>query len=141
MTDSLTRRRIIQIAPFAGIALLTACSPKAEAPVAPPPAPAPEPAAAPAPAPAPEAATSAPSATAGPLPALDEKDPLAIALGYVDDASRVDTGKHKNYVAGSVCAGCMLFQGKADDAAGPCAIFPGKQVSAKGWCSSWVKKA
>ena len=29
MTDSLTRRRIMLIAPLAGIALLTACSPKA----------------------------------------------------------------------------------------------------------------
>jgi len=142
MTDTLTRRRIIQIAPLAGVALLTACSPKAEAPAAPPAAPPP----APAPAPAAEPAPMAPAATsqtpaAGPLPALDEKDPLAVALAYVDDASRVDASKHKNYIAGSVCAGCALYQGKPEDAGGPCALFPGKQVAAKGWCSSWVKKA
>lgn len=140
MTDSLTRRCIIQIAPLAGIALLTACSPKADVPAAPPPAPAAAPAAAPAPV-VPAATTPTPAAATALLPALDEKDALAVALGYVDDASRVDTGKHKNYVAGNVCAGCVLYQGKPGDAAGPCALFPGKEVSAKGWCTSWAKKA
>lgn len=72
---------------------------------------------------------------------VDENDALAVALGYVADASRVDASKHKNYVAGSTCAGCMLYLGKPEDAAGPCGIFPGKHVSAKGWCASWVKKA
>lgn len=143
MTDSLTRRRIIQIAPLAGIALLTACSPKAEAPApaAPPPAPAPAPAPEAAPAPVPAASTPASAAAASSLPALDEKDPQAVALGYVEDASRVDASKYKNYVAGSMCSGCMLYQGQSGDAAGPCGIFPGKQVAAKGWCTSWVKKA
>ena len=140
MTDSLTRRRIIQIAPLAGIALLAACSPKAEAPATLAPAATPEPAPAPAAAPVPAEATPAPTAASTSLPALDEKDPQAVALGYVDDASRVDTSKHKNYVAGSTCAGCMLYQSKPGDAAGPCGIFPGKLVSAKGWCSSWIKK-
>jgi len=87
------------------------------------------------------APAAAPAAAAGPLPALDEKDAQAVALGYVTDASRVDTATHKNFVAGSACAGCALFQGKAGDTAGPCGIFPGKNVAAKGWCASWVKKA
>lgn len=140
MTDSLSRRRIIQIAPLAGIALLAACSPKAEAPATPTP-PAVQPAPAPAPEPAAATTTPAPTTAAAPLPALDEKDPQAVALGYVEDASRADTTKFKNHIAGTECAGCALYQGQPGDAAGPCGIFAGKQVSAKGWCSSWVKKA
>ena len=72
---------------------------------------------------------------------LDEKDPQAVALGYVDDASRADTKKFPKYAAGQACGNCMLYQGKAADAAGGCALFPGKQVAAKGWCSAWAKKA
>lgn len=71
---------------------------------------------------------------------LDEKDPQALALGYVDDASRADVKKYPKYAAGQTCSNCSLYQGKAGDAAGNCALFPGKQVSAKGWCSAWTKK-
>ena len=71
---------------------------------------------------------------------LDEKDPQAVALGYVDDASRADAKKFPKYAAGQTCSNCSLYQGKAGDAAGNCALFPGKQVSAKGWCSAWTKK-
>ena len=60
---------------------------------------------------------------------VDEKDAQAAALGYVSDASKVDKAKFKNYVAGSHCGSCALFQGKADAASGPCPLFPGKQVA------------
>jgi len=72
---------------------------------------------------------------------VDEKDAQAAALGYVADAAKADKVKFKNYAAGSSCATCAVYQGKAGGASGPCALFPGKQVSAKGWCSAWAKKA
>jgi hypothetical protein len=70
-----------------------------------------------------------------------EKDPQAVALGYVADATKADKAKYKNYAAGQACANCALFQGKATDAAGGCPLFAGKQVSSKGWCSAYAKKA
>jgi hypothetical protein len=72
---------------------------------------------------------------------VGDKDPQAIALGYVSDATKADKNKYKNYAAGQACAGCALFQGKPGDAAGGCPLFAGKQVSAKGWCSAFAKKA
>lgn len=71
---------------------------------------------------------------------LDEKDPQAVALGYVADATKADTKKYPKYAAGQNCASCALYQGKAGDAAGVCPLFAGKQVAAKGWCSAWAKK-
>lgn len=130
-----SRRRFIEITPFAGIALLAACSPKSE-PTPPastntPPAPVVSPA------PAPSGAT-APAAS---LPMVDEKDAQAVALGYVADATKADTTRFKNFVTGNECSNCALYQGKVGDAAGPCPLFAGKSVAAKGWCTSWVKKA
>ena len=72
---------------------------------------------------------------------VGEKDPQAVALGYVADATKADKAKYKNYAAGQSCANCALYTGKAGDAGGPCGLFPGKQVSAKGWCSAYAKKA
>ncbi|MCE9660552.1 MAG: high-potential iron-sulfur protein [Burkholderiales bacterium] len=72
---------------------------------------------------------------------VGEKDPQAVALGYVSDATKADKAKYKNYAAGQTCANCALYQGKATDAAGPCPLFAGKVVAGKGWCSAWAKKA
>ena len=71
---------------------------------------------------------------------VDEKDPQAVALGYVADATKADAKKFPKYAAGQMCSNCALYQGKPSDAAGPCPLFAGKQVSAKGWCSAWAKK-
>lgn len=136
MSTQATRRRFIAIMPMAGVALVAACSPKSEppaaAPATAPPAP-PETAPGPTPAPA--------SAPTGSLPMLDEKEPAAVALGYVGDAARADKVKFKNYVAGSQCSDCGNYLGQSGDPAGACKIFPGKKVAAKGWCSAWIKKA
>jgi hypothetical protein len=70
-----------------------------------------------------------------------EKDGQALALGYVEDATKADTARFKNYVAGSECSNCALYQGKAGENAGPCPLYVGKSVAAKGWCTSWAKKA
>jgi hypothetical protein len=72
---------------------------------------------------------------------LDEKDPQAVGLGYMADASKVDAKKYPQAGKDKKCSGCALFQGKAGEAWGPCGIFPGKQVNANGWCSAWQKKA
>jgi hypothetical protein len=134
-----TRRRFIAILPLAGVSALAACGEKAAPPApAPTPAPPPAPAVAPAPTPA-EAAAPVPTPTpaaAGPL--VDPADATAVALGYVADAKTTKDTKH---VAGSACASCALFAGKAGDATGPCPLFAGKQVAATGWCTAWAKKA
>ena len=72
---------------------------------------------------------------------VDEKDPQAVALGYVADAKRVDVKKYPKFAAGQICANCALYQGKPTDKAAPCPLFAGKQVASAGWCSAWVKKA
>lgn len=71
---------------------------------------------------------------------LDEKDPQAVALGYVADATKADSKKYPKYAAGQACHSCALYQGKPTDAAGGCPLFAGKQVAGTGWCSAWAKK-
>jgi High potential iron-sulfur protein len=71
---------------------------------------------------------------------LDEKDPMAVALGYVSDAKKVDPKKVPNYKAGSACSNCLQLQGKAPDPFRPCNLFPGKLVDSNGWCKAYVKK-
>jgi High potential iron-sulfur protein len=80
------------------------------------------------------------AAFAADLPMVDEKDPQAAALGYVADATKADKAKFKTYAAGQNCAGCQLYQGKADPK-GACPLFAGKNVAGKGWCSAFAKKA
>jgi High potential iron-sulfur protein len=77
----------------------------------------------------------------GGTPHLQDSDPTAKALGYTEDASKVDKAKFPSYKPGAHCATCNFFQGKAGDAYAPCQIFPGKAVSANGWCASHSPKA
>ncbi len=151
-----TRRQFIKIVPLAGAAFVVGCSDKAaEAPKVVAAAPAPQPTPAPVAAPvAPPVAnepavTPAPAATTAPPAAantstmalVDEKDPTAVALGYVSNATKADTTKYKTYAAGQHCGACQLFQGQANAASGPCTLFAGKQVNGQGWCSAFAKKA
>ena len=71
---------------------------------------------------------------------LDEKDPQAVALGYVADTAKADGKKFPKHTKDQKCNNCALFQGKAADAAGGCPLFGTKQVVAGGWCSAWAKK-
>ena len=80
-------------------------------------------------------------AFAADAPVLDEKDPQALALGYVADAARANKAKYPNYAAGQTCSSCQFYQGKAGAPMGPCPLYGGKQVAAKGWCSAYAKKA
>ncbi|GGC65693.1 high-potential iron-sulfur protein [Undibacterium terreum] len=72
---------------------------------------------------------------------LQESDPQALALGYKEDANKVDAKKYPAFAAGHICSGCALYQGKATDVSGACGAMAGKLVSAKGWCIAWAKKA
>lgn len=80
------------------------------------------------------------AAAAAAVPHLDEKDPLAVAMGYVHDAKKVDAAKDPQFKAGSHCANCVQLTGKEGDEWRPCNIFPGKLVHADGWCKVWVAK-
>ena len=70
-------------------------------------------------------------------PHLDVKDPAALKLGYVENATQVDVKKYPSYVKGSNCENCLLLQGTGGANYRPCNLFPGKLVSVSGWCSSW----
>lgn len=85
--------------------------------------------------------TQAQAQDATTLPPVEADNPTAKALGYVEDASKVDAAKYKQHQAGQICDNCRLVQGKAGDARRPCQLFPGKSVAAKGWCAGWVKLA
>lgn len=67
-------------------------------------------------------------------------DPLAVALGYVEDAANVDRAKHKNFQDGQNCANCRFVTGEGDEAGVPCQLFQNKYVTRKGWCASWAAK-
>jgi hypothetical protein len=69
---------------------------------------------------------------------LSVTDPAAVALGYVENASQVDTKKYPSYVKGSTCENCLQLQGKSGDAFRPCSLFKDKLVAAGGWCSGWT---
>jgi hypothetical protein len=71
-------------------------------------------------------------------PKLDPKDPAAAALGYVEDAAKVDAKKYPAYVKDSNCANCLQLQGKPGNDYRPCSLFPGKVVAVAGWCSGWT---
>jgi hypothetical protein len=80
------------------------------------------------------------NASAAALPPLDPNDPTAKALGFVTDASKVDSKSHPTFKAGQNCATCAQFQGKAGDATAACTIFAAKSVPQGGWCQVWAQK-
>jgi hypothetical protein len=84
------------------------------------------------------AETRTAQAPGAPTPHLDVKDPAAIALGYVEDAAKVDAKKNPSYTPGSSCENCLQLQGAAGAAYRPCTLFPGKLVATTGWCSAWT---
>ena len=72
---------------------------------------------------------------------VDEKDPQAVALGYVADTAKADIKKFPKHTKDQKCNNCALYQGKLADAAGGCPLFGAKLVAGPGWCSAWAKKA
>jgi len=90
--------------------------------------------------PAAGAALATARASAQTTPMVDEKEPQAVALGYVADAKRVDKAKFPKYAPPQHCAICQLYQGAATAPTAPCTIFAGKRVAGPGWCSAYVPK-
>ena len=82
----------------------------------------------------------APQARAAALTPLDPADPMAKALGFGADTSKVDAGKFPTHKATQKCGNCAQFQGKAADATAACTIFAGHTVPAGGWCQVWAQK-
>jgi len=75
------------------------------------------------------------------LPHLAESDPTATALGYTENAAKIDAAKEAAFKKGSTCANCVLYQTAAEQKGyAPCSAFPGKSVNAKGWCRVWAAK-
>jgi hypothetical protein len=72
---------------------------------------------------------------------VDEKDPQAVALGYVVDTNKADVKKFPKHTKDQKCGNCALYQGKPADASGVCPLFGTKHVTPAGWCSAWAKKA
>lgn len=75
-----------------------------------------------------------------PNPVVDEKEPQAVALGYVTDAKRVDKKKFPKYAPPQHCGNCQLYQAAATVPSAPCVIFANRKVAAPGWCSAWIPK-
>mgnify|MGYP001827135877 FL=1 len=73
--------------------------------------------------------------------ALSESDPTALALGYAENASAVDTSKWTKKAGPGgdkqMCSNCSLYQ-PIDAEWGGCSIFPGKKVKGAGWCNAWI---
>jgi High potential iron-sulfur protein len=80
------------------------------------------------------------TAGAAALPPVDPSDPTAKALGYVSDATKVDTSANPTYKPTQKCGNCAQYQGKATDATAACNIFVGHSVPAGGWCKVWAAK-
>ncbi len=77
------------------------------------------------------------------LPRLEESDPVAMALGYVNDADATDTAKFPKRASEEsktqFCDNCSQYA-VTEEGWGTCAIFPGKLVAGRGWCNVWVAK-
>jgi hypothetical protein len=74
------------------------------------------------------------------LPVLNPTDPAAKALGYIEDAKKVDAKANPNFKAGQHCGNCLQWADKDRKAAtAKCNLFPGKLVKNPGWCKVWVK--
>jgi len=77
--------------------------------------------------------------------AVSESEPLAQAMGYVTDASKVDTTKFPKRAgeagANQFCHNCALYAGEPDSASAPCSIFQNRLVQGNGWCNAWVAKS
>ena len=76
---------------------------------------------------------------------VTESEPLAQAMGYVVDASKVDTAKFPKRAgdagAKQFCNNCALFAGEVDAETAPCSIFQNRPVRGAGWCNAWVAKS
>ena len=81
-----------------------------------------------------------PANAASDKPPLPLDNPQAVALGYVEDASKVDAAARPQFKPGSNCNNCNFIQGEPGEWVG-CMLFPANSVAGAGWCVSWAAKA
>jgi hypothetical protein len=73
-----------------------------------------------------------------PLPKLEESDPSARFVGYVEDAARVDRTKYPKFKPGQDCFSCDLYRAQPPTQPwGACTLFPRQVVAGKGWCDAY----
>lgn len=75
-----------------------------------------------------------------PAEKIKEDDPVAMALGYKEDATKVDPIKYPQYKEGDICEGCALMPNLPEGDYAPCAVFANKLANKKGWCATFAKK-
>ena len=63
---------------------------------------------------------------------VTEADPTAQALGYKEDATKVDKAKYAKYAAGQDCGNCSFYQGKAADPGVPVRCSVASRWSSQG---------
>ena len=71
---------------------------------------------------------------------VSPNEALAKALGYTENATKVDRAKFPTYMPGQGCDVCRFFKGTPGKAYGPCQIFMNKEVNINAWCASFAKK-
>ena len=80
------------------------------------------------------------AASAAALTPVDSNDPMAKAVKYIPDGSKVNASANPTYKPTQKCSNCAQYQGKASDASAGCNVFAGKSVPAGGWCNVWAQK-
>ena len=84
---------------------------------------------------------AAPQVWAQSKPKLPVDAPIAVALGYQEDVSLVDTAKYPKRAgaegAKQFCNNCALYKEVADGY-GDCTAIPTNLVAGAGWCNAWV---
>lgn len=81
-----------------------------------------------------------PALAASTKPPLPLDNPQGVALGYIEDAAKVDKAKYAQFKEGSNCNNCQFHQGEVGDWV-DCVLFPNHSVAGPGWCVSWAPKA
>ena len=77
---------------------------------------------------------------APPQEKLKEDDPMATALGYKEDTTKVDKAKFPQHKDEQMCKDCALVPNLPEGDYAPCSAFAMKQVNKKGWCAAFAKK-
>ena len=77
---------------------------------------------------------------------VSENDPVAKALGYHQDAAKVDVAKFPKRAgaqgATQFCSNCQFYIALPSKPGwGKCTLIPTGAVAVKGWCNGWVAKA
>lgn len=67
---------------------------------------------------------------------LSPTEPAAVAIAYVEPASKVDAKANPTWRRGQSCATCALIEFGTGRARG-CSAVPGRLVLATGWCKVW----